>query len=157
MGAPVEDRARAQVLQVTQVVVLAHDSLVDLVYERGVPVQGFASQTLEGGPGSFSSAEGHGIGRSSRLHGPRAIGHVGGRGVGECRRILKDVEFVRHYDDLSTWPPKPARMAESTLAVNSPSPRDSKRCQSDAAITGAGTDSLMAASTVQRPSPESET
>ena len=48
-------------------------------------------------------------------------------------------------------------MAESTFAVKTPSPRDSKRCQSEALITGAGTDSLMAASMVQRASPESET
>src|SRR6185437_3998255 len=32
-----------------------------------------------------------------------------------------------HQDFLSTWPPKPSRMAESSLSANSARPRDSKR------------------------------
>ena len=72
-------------------------------------------------------------------------------------RVVKDLELVLHDAGFSTWPPNSARIAERTLAVNSPSPRDSKRCQRAALMTGAGTDSLIAASTVQRPSPESET
>ncbi len=48
-------------------------------------------------------------------------------------------------------------MAESTLSANSARPRDSKRAYSAAVSTCAGTPSSMAASTVQRPSPESET
>ena len=41
--------------------------------------------------------------------------------------------------------------------MNSPLSRDSNRWYSDAEITGAGTPSSTAASTVQRPSPESDT
>src|SRR4029079_2202491 len=62
---------------------------------------------------------------------------------------------VAHF--FSTWPPNPKRMAESTLFWNSSSPRDANRSKSDAVSTNAGTPSSLAAATVQRPSPESET
>jgi len=57
-----------------------------------------------------------------------------------------------------SWcPPNPSRMAESTRLEKSASPRELKRANSDAASTGTGTPTSMAASTVQRPSPESAT
>ncbi len=48
-------------------------------------------------------------------------------------------------------------MAERILPVNTPRSRDSNRWNSDAVMTGAGTPSSIAASTVHRPSPESDT
>src|SRR5208283_3061999 len=60
-------------------------------------------------------------------------------------------------DFFSTCPPNWNRMAESTLAAKSSSPREAKRWYSDAVNTGAGAVDSMAARTVQRPSPESET
>src|SRR5579863_1427260 len=60
-------------------------------------------------------------------------------------------------EDFSTWPPKPKRIADSTLFAKSAWPRDSKRPYRAALSTGAGTPTSMAASTVQRPSPESAT
>ena len=57
----------------------------------------------------------------------------------------------------SRWPPKPKRIAESTLSANSACPREVKRANKAALKTLAGTPSSIAASTVQRPSPESET
>src|SRR6266446_3020274 len=58
---------------------------------------------------------------------------------------------------LTAWPPNSFRRAAATLAENLTSSRDAKRAKSDAAITGAGTLSLIASLTVQRPSPESST
>ena len=57
----------------------------------------------------------------------------------------------------STCPPKPKRIADSTLFWNSSSPREAKRSKSAAVSTCAGTPSSLAAATVQRPSPESDT
>ena len=70
--------------------------------------------------------------------------------------VEQEHDVVRH-SLFSRWPPKPWRIAESTLFAKSPSPRDEKRSNSAVASTGAGTDSSIAASTVHRPSPESET
>src|SRR6516164_11318045 len=57
----------------------------------------------------------------------------------------------------SAWPPNSERIADRTLPVNAPMSRDSNRSYSDAAMTEAGTPSSTAASTVHRPSPESDT
>src|SRR5262249_26776288 len=57
----------------------------------------------------------------------------------------------------SSRPPNSNRMAESGRPWNSASPRELKRSKSEAARTCAGTPSSIAASSVQRPSPESET
>src|SRR5687768_14925893 len=57
----------------------------------------------------------------------------------------------------SRWPPKPKRIALSTLFANSAEPRDSKRSNSAALSTCTGTPSSIAAWIVQRPSPESDT
>ena len=57
----------------------------------------------------------------------------------------------------STCPPNSRRMAESARSWKSASPRDAKRSNSAAASTWAGTASSIAASSVQRPSPESAT
>src|SRR6266568_7566567 len=58
---------------------------------------------------------------------------------------------------LTAWPPNWLRRAAATFAENLMSSRDAKRAKSDAAITGAGTFSLIASLIVQRPSPESST
>src|SRR6266550_2523315 len=58
---------------------------------------------------------------------------------------------------LTAWPPNWFRRAAATLAENLMSSRDAKRAKSDAAMTGAGTFSLIASLIVQRPSPESST
>src|SRR6266550_4473047 len=58
---------------------------------------------------------------------------------------------------LTAWPPNWFRRAAATLAENLTSSRDAKRAKSDAAMTGAGTFSLIASLIVQRPSPESST
>src|SRR5262249_36450450 len=57
----------------------------------------------------------------------------------------------------STCPPNSNRIAESTRSWNSASPRDAKRSNRAAARTWAGTASSIAAVSVQRPSPESDT
>src|ERR1700744_1509372 len=57
----------------------------------------------------------------------------------------------------SACPPNSERMADRILPVNAPRSRDSKRSYSEAAMTEAGTPSSTAASTVHRPSPESDT
>jgi len=54
-------------------------------------------------------------------------------------------------------PPNSERSADRTFQVNSPLSRESNRSYSEAAITEAGTPSSTAASTVHRPSPESDT
>src|SRR5437899_11764131 len=58
---------------------------------------------------------------------------------------------------LTAWPPNSLRSAAATLAENLMSSRDAKRAKSEAAITGAGTFSLIASLIVHRPSPESST
>jgi hypothetical protein len=55
------------------------------------------------------------------------------------------------------WPPNSYRIADKSLSAYSASPRDSKRPNNAALMTGAGTPSSIAACNVQRPSPESET
>ena len=57
--------------------------------------------------------------------------------------------------DFSSWPPNSLRIAESTLSAKSASPRELNRSKSALVSTGAGTPSSIAASAVQRPSPES--
>src|SRR5580658_211060 len=57
----------------------------------------------------------------------------------------------------STWPPNSKRIAESSLSAKSASPRELNRSYSAADNTWAGTPSSIAASMVQRPSPESDT
>src|SRR5262249_30356922 len=57
----------------------------------------------------------------------------------------------------STWPPKPKRMADCTLFWKRSRPREAKRSKRDAVRTWAGTPTSLAAATVHRPSPESET
>lgn len=47
-------------------------------------------------------------------------------------------------DFFSSWPPKPLRIAESTLLAKSSRPREAKREYIEAVSTGAGTPSLIA-------------
>src|SRR6185295_4468804 len=58
---------------------------------------------------------------------------------------------------LTAWPPNCCRMAASMRDENELSWRERKRICSDRAMTGAGTESRMDSSTVQRPSPLSST
>ncbi len=58
---------------------------------------------------------------------------------------------------LIAWPPNWLRRAAFTLAANDSSCREAKRAKRAAVMTGAGTLSLIASNTVQRPSPESST
>ena len=64
---------------------------------------------------------------------------------------------LRPYSPFSTWPPNSKRIADRTRSAKSASPREEKRSKRAAVRTCAGTDVSMAAWTVQRPSPESET
>src|SRR5215471_17168688 len=57
----------------------------------------------------------------------------------------------------SACPPNSERSADRIFPVNAPLSRDSNRWYSEAEITGDGTPSSTEASTVQRPSPESDT
>src|SRR6266699_6368389 len=57
----------------------------------------------------------------------------------------------------SACPPNSERIAERIFPVNAPRSLDSNRSYSEAAMTEAGTPSSTAASTVHRPSPESDT
>src|SRR5581483_2483607 len=57
----------------------------------------------------------------------------------------------------SACPPNSERRADRTCPVNAPRSLDSNRSYSEAAMTEAGTPSSTAASTVHRPSPESDT
>src|ERR1051325_3364188 len=80
--------------------------------------------------------------------------------VGQVPGRTEEDERVRRrggHDFFSTWPPNSNRMAESRRSWNSASPRELKRSKSEAARTCAGTPSSIAASSVHRPSPESET
>ncbi len=125
IGASVATKAARRCLRLRRSFFGAHHALVDLVEPHGGPVEGLVREAFEGGPGARSAAQRHGEGRPAGLDGARPIGDVHGRRVGEGRHVFEDAQFVGHYDDLSTWPPNPARIAESTFAVNSPSPRDS--------------------------------
>src|SRR5690242_8567187 len=62
-----------------------------------------------------------------------------------------------HHSFFSICPPNPRRMDESNLSANSARPRDSNRAYNAALSTFAGTPTSIAACTVQRPSPESDT
>ena len=57
----------------------------------------------------------------------------------------------------STCPPNSNRIADSTLSAKSSCPRELNRSNSAADSTAAGTASSIAAATVHRPSPESDT
>ena len=72
-------------------------------------------------------------------------------------RVLQCLLGRERHACFSRWPPKACRMADRSLLANSASPRESKRSYRAADSTGAGTDSSIAACSVQRPSPESET
>src|SRR6185312_7009293 len=61
------------------------------------------------------------------------------------------------YSFLTACPPNSLRSDDSSLSVNESSSRERKRSISDSVITGAETLRSSAASTVQRPSPESTT
>src|SRR5271157_1004680 len=83
------------------------------------------------------------------------VGEIAGRaeehqGVGRGVVHFKSAGF-------SWCPPNSRRIADISLSAYSAAPRDSKRPNSAALRTGAGTPSSFAACKVQRPSPESDT
>ena len=94
-----------------------------------------------------------------------ALGEVAGgaeqhEGVGRAagaRAVVSCASVIGWTPFRSTWPPNPARIADSTLSATSARPRELKRWNSAADSTGTGTPSSMAALIVQRPSPESLT
>src|SRR5213076_899841 len=95
-------------------------------------------------------APGHGVeGRKDLLVGEVAARPEDDEPVGARRAHLPG--------PFSTWPPNSNRMAESRRSWKSASPLEAKRSRSAAARTCAGTASSIAASSVQRPSPESDT
>src|SRR6185312_8684557 len=63
----------------------------------------------------------------------------------------------RDHSFLIACPPNSLRIEASSLSVNDSVSRERRRAISDRVITGAGTLSWIASSTVQRPSPESAT
>ena len=71
-------------------------------------------------------------------------------------RVLGDLR-LGHFFFFTACPPNSARSAALIFAANDSSWRDAKRAKSASVITGAGTLSLIASKTVQRPSPESST
>src|SRR4029453_2986057 len=83
------------------------------------------------------------------------VGKIAGRAEEDQRvRMLRG---RAHHCPFSAWPPNSLRIAESSLSAKSASPRELKRSNSDAVMMWAGTLSSIAAVTVQRPSPESDT
>src|SRR5205823_5369730 len=88
------------------------------------------------------------------------------RRVGDAIVVETLREWIRGFFDphfsaaaslTTAWPPNCARIIASIRSPNVFSIRLRNRANSDSAITGVGTDSSMAASTVQRPSPVSST
>ena len=82
------------------------------------------------------------------------LGGPPGAEAGE-QRVLGELGLDHRV--FTACPPNSARRAALTLAANDSSCRDAKRMKSAIVMAGAGTSSLIAASTVQRPSPESAT
>ena len=56
---------------------------------------------------------------------------------------------------MTSWPPNCPRSAATAFMVGDSSWREANRANSEAEMTGMGTELAMASSTVQRPSPES--
>src|SRR6478735_1782748 len=81
------------------------------------------------------------------------VGEVAG-GAEEDEGGGRELAVVHFF---STWPPKPLRMADSTWFWKRSWPRDAKRSNNAAVSTWAGMPASLAACTVHRPSPESET
>src|SRR5437870_2200091 len=88
------------------------------------------------------------------------------RRVGDAVVVETLREWVRgfldpHFSDAASlttaWPPNSCRIIASIRSPKVFSMRLRNRANSDSAITGVGTDSSIAASTVQRPSPVSST
>src|SRR6266550_938816 len=88
------------------------------------------------------------------------------RRVGDAIVVETLREWIRGFFDphfsaaaslTTAWPPNCARIIASIRSPNVFSKRLRNRANSDSAISGVGTDSSMAASTVQRPSPVSST
>ena len=110
-----------------------------------------------GGDGACIGARGPVIGRSL-VHPVPATRRVRRAPVSRAVLLIRarlarsSVVSVR-----STWPPNPARMADSTLSATSARPRELNRWYNAADSTGVGTPSSIAAAIVQRPSPESDT
>src|SRR5450631_2551375 len=94
----------------------------------------------------WNSEAGHVSGRIIKIHTSDSA-RLGGRGRARASR----------YSFLIGCPPNSLRIAASNLSENESVSRERRRSISDIVITGAGTLSSIASSTVQRPSPESAT
>ena len=141
------------------------DLLVDVVDVLARRLPGVAAEVVVGPVAARHADDGHlqlaapheVVERREQL----ALGQVAGRaeqdeGVG--RRLLPiAASLIGTLSLRSTWPPKPARIADSTLSATSDRPRELNRWNSAADSTGTGTPSSIAAAIVQRPSPESLT
>ena len=84
------------------------------------------------------------------------VGEIAG-GAEETQARRSGAAFIQVPAGFSWWPPNSSRIADISLSAYSAAPRDSKRPNSAALKTGAGTPSSIAACSVQRPSPESDT
>ena len=69
----------------------------------------------------------------------------------------REARAARRHAGFSRWPPNAKRIAERVRFAKSSSPRELKRENRAVASTGMGVPVSFAASSVQRPSPESET
>src|SRR5580658_4984146 len=94
--------------------------------------------------------------RCSRMSGLCLLNGIDCQCADRIDRQLVEID-VSHAAAFSIWPPNSKRIAESSLSAKSASPRELNRSYSAADNTWAGTPSSIAASMVQRPSPESDT
>ena len=113
-------------------------------------------------PAGLGDADDRHVDALRRAPGPAATGRSACRRDRRWRRRRRARRRARRLISeppagFSWWPPNSKRIADSSLSAYSASPRDSKRANSAALSTGAGTPSSIAACSVQRPSPESDT
>jgi hypothetical protein len=149
---------RVQVGEVAVGVVRGNDPLVHLVERDAVPRQVGDTQVGPHPPRGAPATHRERERAVSRDRIAAVLGNDSGRGLGDSLRIGEHPQPLAHgVCGFSACPPNWLRIADSTLPVKVPRPRDSKRSLSAAPSTLAGTPSSMAAIIVQRPSPESDT
>src|SRR5262249_29281751 len=86
--------------------------------------------------------------------GPTDVARQHARGA--RRAAGTDMSRIAHLGR-TAWPPNWLRRGARTFAANESGRREWNRSNSDSAMTGAGTLSSIASSSVHRPSPESST
>ena len=94
-----------------------------------------------------------GVYSGSRLSSSPLAGEVAGR----ARRRGRESGMDHFFSVCTAWPPNWFLIIASILSANVSSIRLRNRANSECVMIGAGTDSSIAASTVQRPSPVSST